>query len=162
CTGARRSQAAHLLVGDLQEDQHGAFLHMPSSLKGKGEKRIDHTRVPIPTSLALTLRQGAAGRRPTDPLLPKADRAPWSNSDLRPPFRTIVAQAGLDPDRITSYALRHSSITRQLLRGVPLRSVAASHDTSVPMIEASYSKLIANHGDALIRGAMLDFGAPAV
>jgi len=134
---------------------------MPSSLKGKGEKRIDRTRVPIPTSLALTLRQSAAGRGATDPLLPKPNGEPWGLSDVRSPFRAIVIQAGLDPDRITSYSLRHSSITRQLLRGVPVRSVAASHDTSVPMIEASYSKLIANHGDALIRGAMLDFGAPA-
>jgi hypothetical protein len=38
------------------------------------------------------------------------------------------------------YALRHSSIVRQLLAGVPVRIVAAGHDTSVKMIEHTYSR----------------------
>src|SRR6516165_136846 len=53
-------------------------------------------------------------------------------------------------------ALRHSSIVRQLLAGVPVRIVAAGHDTSVAMIERNYSRYITDHADALVRGAMLD------
>ena len=41
-----------------------------------------------------------------------------------------VAAAGLDPHEVTIYALRHSSIVRQLLAGVPVRVVAVNHDTS--------------------------------
>jgi hypothetical protein len=59
---------------------------------------------------------------------------------------------------VTSYALRHSSITRSLLRGIPIRVVAHAHDTSVPMIEKSYSATIGDHSDALHRAALLDLG----
>ena len=45
-----------------------------------------------------------------------------------------------------------------MLRGVPTRVVAASHDTSVPMIEKSYSATIGDHSDALYRNALLDLG----
>jgi hypothetical protein len=64
--------------------------------------------------------------------------------------------AGQDPAEVTIYALRHSSIVRQLLAGVPVRIVAAGHDTSVAMIERNYSRFITDHADALVRGAMLN------
>ena len=32
------------------------------------------------------------------------------------------------------YALRHSSIVRQILAGVPIRVVAVNHDTSIAML----------------------------
>jgi hypothetical protein len=70
----------------------------------------------------------------------------------------VVEKAGLDPEVVTSYALRHSSITRQLLRGLPVRLIAHAHDTSVPMIEKSYSALIGDHSDSLHRAALLDLG----
>ncbi|MBV5324558.1 MAG: hypothetical protein J0626_04420, partial [Rhodospirillaceae bacterium] len=55
---------------------------------------------------------------------------------------------------ITMYALRHSSIVRQIMQGVPLRVVAALHDTSVPMIERNYSRHIAGQSDAVVRAAL--------
>jgi integrase len=158
-TGARRSQVARLTVGDLQDGREPRLM-MPSSLKGKGTKRVSRVPVPIPASLAAQLRQ-AAGDRPADALLLlKPDGSAWGVSNLRSPFRAIVEKAGLDPAVATSYSLRHSSITRQLLRGVPIRVVAHAHDTSVPMIEKSYSALISDHSDALHRAALLDLGAP--
>lgn len=74
-----------------------------------------------------------------------------------------VERAGLDPSKVTLYALRHSSIVRQLLAGVPTRVVAAHHDTSIVMLERTYSKFIGEHSDALTRRALLDLGkrAPA-
>jgi hypothetical protein len=47
------------------------------------------------------------------------------------------------------YALRHSNIVRQILAGVPLRVVAVNHDTSVGMLERTYSRYIGDHADAL-------------
>jgi len=157
-TGARRSQLARLTVADLQSDRSDPRLMMPSSAKGKGEKRIDRTGVPIPASLAAKLQQAAAGRAPADPLLPRPDAKVWGINDMRQPFRAIVAKAGLDADAITSYSLRHTAITRMLLANVPIRLVARLHDTSVPMIEATYSASINLHGD--IRNKLLDLGAP--
>ena len=60
---------------------------------------------------------------------------------------------------MTIYALRHSSIVRQLLAGVPVRVVAANHDTSVVMIERNYSRYISDHADAVARAALLDTAA---
>jgi hypothetical protein len=60
---------------------------------------------------------------------------------------------------VTIYALRHSSIVRQLLAGVPVRVVAVNHDTSVAMIERTYSRYIGDHADALARKALLDLAA---
>jgi len=57
---------------------------------------------------------------------------------------------------VTLYALRHSSIVRGLLGGVPIRVVAAQHDTSVPMLEKTYSAHITDHSDALARRALLN------
>jgi integrase len=159
-TGARRVQLARLTVADLQDGNGSPRLLMPSSAKGKKHKRVTRAPVPIPTSLAATLRTAAAGRPGTAPLLPKADGSAWGPSDPAAPFKTIVARAGLDPKTVTPYALRHSSITRALIANVPVRVVAAQHDTSVAMIEATYSESISDHADALSRAALLDLGAP--
>jgi integrase len=156
-TGGRRVQLARLTVADLQDGREPRVM-MPSSLKGKGVKRIDRVPVPIPVSLARALRQ-AAGDRPGDALLlRKPDGTAWQPNDPRQPFRRVVEQAGLDPNVVTMYALRHSSITRQLLRGTPVRLVAHAHDTSVPMIEKSYSATIGDHSDTLYRKGLLDLG----
>jgi hypothetical protein len=51
---------------------------------------------------------------------------------------------------------------RQLLAGVPVRVVAVNHDTSIVMIERTYSRHIGDHADALARVALLDTtAAPA-
>jgi hypothetical protein len=50
---------------------------------------------------------------------------------------------------------------RQLLAGVPVRVVAVNHDTSIPMIERTYSRYIGDHADALARKALLDVASPA-
>jgi integrase len=157
-TGARRSQAARLTVADLQGGAPRVM--MPSSLKGKGTKRIDRTPVPIPASLADKLKQAAGGRPGDALLLTKPDGSAWVATDPYLPFMRTIEKAGLG-EEVTPYSLRHSSITRQLLRGVPIRVVAASHDTSVPMIEKSYSSSIGDHSDALHRAAMLDLGGPS-
>jgi len=65
-----------------------------------------------------------------------------------------ITAAGLDRREVTIYALRHSSIVRQLLAGVPVRVVAVNHDTSIPMIERTYSRYIGDHADALARKAL--------
>jgi integrase len=150
-SGARVSQAARLTVGDLQT----ARVMMPPSRKGK-KKHTDGQPIPIPASLAAKLRTAAGDRPDHARLLLRHDGEPWGPSEHQRPFRLATKAAGLDPDVVTAYALRHTSIVRQLLANVPTRVVAAHHDTSVKMIEAHYSKYIGDHSDALIRPSMLD------
>jgi integrase len=151
-TGCRPVQAARLVVGDLQADR----VMMPRSAKGRGRKRIDRRPIPIPPSLIKKLR-AAAGDRPTDaPLLQRPDGQAWQpgRSDHSRPFALSLATAGLP--KVVPYALRHTSITRALLRGVPVRVVADLHDTSVAMIERNYAACLASYGDAMVRSAQID------
>ena len=95
--------------------------------------------MPITAALALRLKQ-AARRSPHAPLLLRTDGTPWGNdpsNNYQNDMCEIIAAAGLDPV-VTMYALRHSSIVRGLLAGVPTRVVASTHDTSVAMIERHY------------------------
>jgi integrase len=158
-TGARGSQASRLVVSDLQADR----LMMPTSAKGRGRKIIKRYPVPIPPGLAAALAVECRGRAGGMPLLLQSSGTHWGvgRSNLRQLFRAAVTAAGLDSDRVTPYALRHSSIVRQLQRNVPIRLVASLHDTSVAIIEANYSAHIAHHADELVRGALLDAAQPA-
>jgi integrase len=156
-TGARPVQLRRLNVGDVLADR----LDMPSSKKGnKGRRTIRRRPVPIPVDLATRLKAESKGRPADAPLLTQDNGEPWGEWDLREPFRTAVTAAKSDPDKITPYALRHSSIVRQLLKNVPVRICADQHDTSVAQIEAHYSKYIAHHADELVRGALIDLSQP--
>jgi integrase len=162
-TGARISQLARLDIADLQADRPDPRLMMPSSRKGRGHKRIERKPVPITADLAAKLERAAGNRAPTDPLLLRSDGKPWqpANADYRQPVINAVARAGLDPKTVTLYSLRHSSIVRALLAGVPARVCAVQHDTSVAMLERTYSAFIADHSDAVGRRGLLDVASPA-
>jgi integrase len=84
---------------------------------------------------------------------------PWAKSDHDRPFERARKAAGL-PDDVSAYALRHSHITAQLLRGLPVQLVARLHDTSAAQIEKHYAAQIAGFGDERVREAMADFDRP--
>jgi integrase len=167
-SGTRIGQVARLKVDDLQVD-YGRVM-MPLSAKGKDrDKRHKQHRLPLPPELVDKLAVAAAGRSDTAPLLTRADGSAWiddnntnNNSRYRDEVRAVVVAIGLDPGRVTVSALRHSSIVRMLKAGVPIRVVAVHHDTSVQMIEQTYSHKIGDHTEDLIRGAMLRNGPPNV
>jgi integrase len=156
-TGARASQLLRLQVGDLQ-DGPAPRVMLPSSRKGR-RRRVERRPLPIPPSLAVALRQAAGDRAADASMLIRDDGSRWADLD-RVLFRRATARVGLDTN-ITPYALRHSSIVRQLLAAVPTRVVAAHHDTSVAMLEKTYSRhIIGDPSDAITRRALLDLGEP--
>jgi integrase len=162
-TGARVSQVARLTCADVQGDRSDPRLMMPSSFKGRGQKTITHRPVPITPALAARLKDAKGNRPDAAPLLRKRDGSAWqatSTVDHRDLFRSAVERAELDPNEITSYALRHSSIVRALLGGVPVAVAAQQHDTSVREIEAHYAAYILDHSDALSRRVLLDTAHP--
>jgi integrase len=163
-TGARLSQLARLEVSDLQANRAEPRVLMPCSAKGRVRNKWHERRpVPISSSLASVLKQEAAGRPSDAPLLLRSNGERWGHGRRRHhrnDFRAVVEAAGLDPDEVTLSAMRHSSIVRQLLANVPIRVVATLHDTSVKMIERTYSRFITEHTDALARKALLDMSQP--
>ena len=108
----------------------------------------------------MCLKAVAAGRDANQPLLPSPDGKRWKTNEHRLPFAS-AAQAARLPVGATAYCLRHTAITRALLAGVPVRLVASSFDTSVAMIEKTYSKFIANHGDEQMRRSVFDIDVVA-
>jgi integrase len=155
-SGARPSQAVRLLVEDLRDHPTRPKLAMPRSGKGGGRNRsarkAQRFLVPITKGLAAKLRAAAQGRAPDAPLLTQSNGWSWHTGSRVWPYRhdvrAIVISIGLDPDVVTIYALRHSSIARALLRNVAIRLVASLHDTSVGQIERNYSRHITQHEDA--------------
>jgi integrase len=162
--GVRSSQILRAVVGDLIAHPTEPKLMMPKSGKGGGknraQKKVERYSVPITPELAAKLEDAALGLKPDAPLI---DASAWGGvpgAVYRRLVRETVAAIGLDPDHVTIYALRHSSIVRQLVSNIPIRIVASLHDTSVAQIEAHYSKHIVEHSDALARRALLRHQPP--
>ncbi|HEY2530839.1 MAG TPA: site-specific integrase [Xanthobacteraceae bacterium] len=155
-TGARPSQVVRLTAEDVQADfsdrrtgRRQPRLMMPASRKGRGKKTARFTPVPITPELAERLK-GRSGV-----LLQQADGTSWAKINLTRQFdRAMQGVTFNNPARVTMYSLRHTSIVRQLLANVPIRAVAAHHDTSVVMIERVYSKYIADHADEMVRATL--------
>jgi integrase len=165
-TGGRPSQVVRLTVGDL--DVKAARLLMPRSGKGHAHKRVakmvERVPVPITPELAAQLKQEAKGRPPHAPLLTRSDGTPWGfrrNDHYRDDVRAVVTAVGLDPSMVTMYALRHSAISRMLLRGVPVTVCADLTDTSEGVIRRHYGKLISHHADEIARKGLPQIEAPA-
>jgi integrase len=170
-TGARFSQLAALTVADVQADKLRVMV--PVSKKGRGAKQAVRTAVPIGDDVAARLKPALNGRRGHEPLLlrwhsrqigpfkwERTGRQKWKTaSETERLWRASVAAAGLPADTVM-YALRHSSIVRGLSRGLPVRLVAALHDTSTAMIEKHYAAFIVDATEELARRAVMAL-APA-
>ncbi|MBZ9910409.1 integrase [Mesorhizobium sp. BR115XR7A] len=153
-TGARFSQIARMKVGDVQRGQ--GRLMVPSSRKGRGGK-IASTPHPVGNDVLDALLPATTGRGNDENLLERwrskqvagsigwerAGRGSWQfASELQRPWQEIRKQAKMPA--VIPYSLRHSSIVRGIRANLPIRLVAALHDTSVPMIERHYGRWIAD------------------
>jgi hypothetical protein len=167
-TGTRPIQASRLIVSDLSPDPDRPSLRMPRSGKGNTKnralKKTQYFTVEIGVELARKLRVRAAGRPGTAPLLLRHDGTPWGDNPHSLYCRQmskIIAAAGRDPETVTMYWLRHTSICSRLLKNINIRIIAASHDTSIKEIERSYSYYITEHADEINRQFLDEqFGRP--
>ena len=73
---APASQVVKLAVKDLLDRRGPPRILMPRSKKGRGQKQMSHTALPITPALAAELRLAAADRPPREPLLLHAGE-PW-------------------------------------------------------------------------------------
>ncbi|TPL86804.1 integrase [Mesorhizobium sp. B2-3-14] len=163
-TGARFSQVVRMKVGDVQR-AYGRVM-VPVSRKGRGSKS-GAAPVPVGSDVLDALLPASTGRPNDAPLLERwrhkqvgpakwerTGRGPWLNvADLRRPWIALTAKAGLTG--VIPYALRHSSIVRGIRANLPIRLVAAVHDTSVQMIERHYAKWIASGLEDMVAKAVV-------
>jgi integrase len=171
-TGARFDQVARITVADFQPANRRIMI--PASRKGRTSKVKPPIAVPLPDDVVAVLRPLVSGRTGGERLLtrwhnvkvaPTAEngRTTWKqdgrrawldSSEVSRPWRLTLAEARLQT-RLVPYCLRHSSIVRGLSAGLPVRLVAAVHDTSTAMIEKHYSAHIIDASEELLRRAMM-------
>ena len=153
-----------------------------ASRKGRTTKAKPSIAVPLPPDVLATLRPLTAGRTGAEPLLtrwhnvkvsPTAEngRTTWKrdgrrawqdSSEVSRPWRLTLAEVKLQTAGLVPYCLRHSSIVRALSAGLPVRLVAAVHDTSTAMIEKHYSAHIVDASEELLRRAMMPMASAEV
>jgi integrase len=164
-TGARFSQIARMTVRDVQAGQ--SRLSVPQSFKGR-KRQLQYLRVQVGQDTLAALGPAIEGRgssasllerwrhRQTGPMVwQRVDRGPWTSpSEMSRMWKRAIDAAGL-PAATIPYGLRHSSIVRGLRVGLPIRLVAALHDTSVAMIERHYSRWITEGLDELAARAVI-------
>lgn len=173
-TGCRFGQAAKLTVADVQVAQ--ARIMVPASAKGRAGRSKPPIAIPVGSDVIDALQPAITGRAGHEPLLIRwhHERAPvtpqnagrleyvrarregWDPAEanrMKRPWQEAIAAARL-PAAIVPYALRHTSIVRALTKGLPLRLVAAMHDTSVAMIEKHYAAYIVDATEELMRNAI--------
>ena len=163
-TGARFSQVARITVADVQTD--AARIMVPASAKGRGAKARARIAVPVGVDVIERFAPSDRGQAQAEPLLmrwihrqvgpmewERVERAPWTTAALmQRGWRRALALAEMP--YVEAYALRHSSIVRQLREGLPVRVVAGLHDTSTGMVERHYSAHILDMADELARRAI--------
>ncbi len=163
-TGARFSQVQRIYVGDVQVDRSRIF--MPTSRKGRGKSEAPYP-VQVGQDVLIALRPVLGGREPGEPLLcrwrmkqtkkltwVRDYRGAWTSAaEMTRQWRAICTSLGLK--NVVPYALRHSSIVRAIRAGLPIRLVAAMHDTSVSMIERHYARYIVDGLEELAAKAVV-------
>jgi integrase len=164
-TGARFAQLRRMRVGDVQLAQ-GRLL-VPQSFKGK-RKTLEYIRMAVGADVMAQLRPIVEGRGANEPLLERwhlkqlsaavwvnHERGEWKTpSELSRRWSKMLAHLRL-PSATIPYALRHSSIVRGLRANLPIRLVAALHDTSVAMIERHYSRWITEGLEDMVARAIV-------
>jgi hypothetical protein len=79
-------------------------------------------------------------------------RAKWSKNLWSKPVREAVRRCRpVLPAAVTLYTLRHSFAVELILSGMSLREIAALLDTSVAMLERTYSRQIGRDPRTLAR-----------
>jgi integrase len=107
--------------------------------KVKGDRKIM-----LPKATAGFFAELAKSKLPTAPLVGRSDGSAWSKSTWSPSIRDAAAAAKL-PAGVTSYTLRHSTITELIGAGLDTLQVARMSGTSLQMIEKHYGHLRAGH-----------------
>ncbi|MER9167698.1 tyrosine-type recombinase/integrase [Mesorhizobium australicum] len=162
-TGARFSQVARIRVGDCQIA--AGRIMVPVSRKGRRAKSGSIT-VPVGRDVIEALVPVVTGRASDAILLERqryeqvkgiqwqrAGRGPWQSAEMVRPWQAIKERAEL-PDLIP-YALRHSSIVKGIRANLPIRLVAALHDTSIAMIERHYTAWVTSGLEEMARAAIV-------
>jgi hypothetical protein len=169
--GARHSQAVRVRVAGFQHNQQRVLI--PSSRKGRSRAERPPVAIQLSPEVCQRLQPAVVGRDADEPLLmrwhwSRKGRSEWEPIERRAwgaqcdanrywheAVRVANDNGAKLPVGVSMYAFRHSSIVRGLRANLPVRLVAALHDTSVKMVEKHYSAFIVDATEDLARRASL-------
>lgn len=147
-TGARPSEWTRATVADLAPD-------LLTRTDWKAARKTGRVRrIFVPIRLQRTLRRHARGLDPGAILFASSRGQPWQADGLSAATKRYRRRAIADgctlirdegPDRLTCYRWRHTAITRLIMAGVPVSTIAELTGTSVGMIERNYKHLLSSH-----------------
>jgi integrase len=111
-------------------------------------------RITLPASTAAFFVEQSKDKTPNAPLFARADGSAWNKDSWKYPFKYAVTAAEL-PMAATAYALRHSTITDLIVKGLDTMTVSQLAGTSIAMIEKHYGHLRAEHATKALEGLAL-------
>ncbi|MGG7538705.1 hypothetical protein [Rhizobium sp. 12,4] len=179
-TGMRFSQLARMNGSDAKTQQRldrggepvtDHILMVPASRKGRKTTAAKPIKRIVAASDFAIIRNGESTAM-SAPLLTRVqnveiaplvwrqgERVKWrSASEIDRVWKKIVRRSGI-PKHTIPYALRHTSIVRQLKARLPVTMVAALHDTSPAMISKHYAAFIVDASDDMIAAATVSIAA---
>lgn len=111
-------------------------------------------KITLPSSTAAFFTAQTKDKARSAPIFARADGSAWNKDSWKYPFKNAVAAAKL-PLTATAYALRHSTITDLIVKGLDTMTVAQLSGTSIVMIEKHYGHLRAEHATKALAGLEL-------
>ncbi|MDA1023624.1 MAG: tyrosine-type recombinase/integrase [Proteobacteria bacterium] len=103
------------------------------------DKAGEDRRIKLPEHAASLFAAQSKNKLPAAPLFMRANGKAWDKNSWKQPINAAVSAAEL-PSGTTAYTLRHSTIT-DLVKKLPLLTIAQISGTSVQMIERHYGHL---------------------
>lgn len=111
-------------------------------------------KIVLPHATAAFFAEQTKDKTPSAPLFARADGSAWNKDSWKYPFKDAVVAAKL-PMAATAYALRHSTITDLIVKGLDTMTVSQLAGTSIVMIEKHYGHLRAEHATKALEGLAL-------
>jgi integrase len=149
-SGARYGELCRADVRDFNPDS--ASLLVRESKGGKPR------HIPLDDEAAAFLGGIAAGRKPSEPLLTRADGGRWGKSHQRRPLLEACRAGRIEP-AIGFHILRHTWASLRIMRGLPLivaAQVLGHSDTR--MVERHYGHLAQSFVREAVRSTSLHLG----
>ncbi len=111
-------------------------------------------KITLPASTAAFFAEQTKDKTTGAPLFARANGSAWNKDSWKYPLKDAVIAAKL-PAAATAYALRHSTITDLIVKGLDTMTVAQLSGTSIVMIEKHYGHLRAEHATKALAGLEL-------
>jgi integrase len=159
-TGGRYSELARLTVADFNPGRsvHGSGKRVPATVSITESKSGKPRHVYLSNEGVQFFAHLTIGRDGDEPMLKRANGAPWKSSEQGRPMRQACDRAKIFP-AISFHGMRHTYASLALMNGTPLFVIARNlGHTDTRMVEKHYGHLAKDYEADAIRAGAPTFG----